>query len=74
MTSIQHQYLEKALQRVCDTQIALYPMIDHITNTRDALQELQCISSDRNSFDVELAMMRTVSNDISALPANVRLN
>ncbi|KRY64938.1 hypothetical protein T4A_13846 [Trichinella pseudospiralis] len=58
-----------------DTQIAVYLMIDHITNTRDALQELQCISSDRNSSNVvELATMRTISNDISALPANVRLN
>ncbi|KAL1284517.1 PiggyBac transposable element-derived protein [Trichinella pseudospiralis] len=56
-----------------DTQIAVYLMIDHITNTRDALQELQCISSDRNSSNVvELATMRTISNDISALPANVR--
>ncbi|KRZ18743.1 hypothetical protein T11_2706 [Trichinella zimbabwensis] len=48
-------------------------MIDCITKTTDALQELQCIPRVVNSCDVELAMMRTISNNISALMVNVRL-
>ncbi|KRY74473.1 Microtubule-actin cross-linking factor 1, partial [Trichinella pseudospiralis] len=71
ITSSRRQDLEKALLQVGCEQVAVDQMIHWIDKTIDAVQELRCYPGDIKSVDVQLAVLRAISNDVATHRATI---